>query len=238
MRSGKGLARTDGFQVSSNLDVRRPQRARLPQVAAGNDIAGAPPANAINATALKDTASKRRRAGPSACKRKEARTAQEVPTAIDDEVESADKDADIAPDDDDNAGPTTPEVSDDEGGVHSDNEDSAKSVTLRPTTKSQPPASAENVIGGRPPASTRSTTGGNDESEGDKTILWRPSGTSPATHSWWARSSPTKQRTSGSQASTSRQRSGKQQNNSLEIAPQHKSWRGPWQPRRSGRTSW
>ncbi len=115
---------------------------------AGNDIAGALPADAIDATALKDMVSKRRRAGPSACKRKEARTVQEVPAAIDDEVESADKDADIAPDDDDDAGPTTPEVSNDDCGVHGDNNDSAKSVTLRPTAKSQPLASAENVTGG------------------------------------------------------------------------------------------
>ena len=147
-RSGKGLARTDGFQVSSNLNVRRPQRVRLPRVAAGDDIAGALPADAINATALKDTASKRRRAGPSARKRKEARTAQEVPAAIDNEVESANEDANIAPDDDNDAGPTTPEVSDYEGGVHGDDDDSAESVTLRPTAKSQPPASAENVTGG------------------------------------------------------------------------------------------
>jgi hypothetical protein len=137
-------------------------------VAAGDDIAGALPADAINATVLKDTVSKQRRAGPSACKRKEARTAQEVPAAINDEVESADEDADIAPDDDDDAGPTMPEVSDDEGGVHGDDDDSAESVTLQPTAKSQPPASAENVTGGQPPASTRSTTGGNDESEDDK----------------------------------------------------------------------
>ncbi len=99
-------------------------------MAAGDDIAGALPADAIDATALKDTASKRRHAGPSARKRKEARTAQEVPAAIDDEVESADEDADIAPDDDNDAGPTTPEVSDDEGGVHGDDDDSAESYTL------------------------------------------------------------------------------------------------------------
>jgi hypothetical protein len=61
-----------------------------------------------------------------------------------------------------------PEVSDDEGGVHGDDDDSAKSVTLRPTAKSQPPASVENVTSGQPLASTRSTTGGNDESEDDE----------------------------------------------------------------------
>jgi hypothetical protein len=82
-RSGKGLVRTDGFRVSSNLNVRGPKRVRLTRVAVGNDIASATPADVSNAIALKDTASKWRRAGPSACKRKEARAVQEVLSAID-----------------------------------------------------------------------------------------------------------------------------------------------------------
>jgi hypothetical protein len=52
-RSGKGLVETDSFRVSANFDTRVPRRARLPQVAAGDDIASGLPANAINATALK-----------------------------------------------------------------------------------------------------------------------------------------------------------------------------------------
>jgi hypothetical protein len=52
-RSGKGLVETDSFRVSANFDTRVPRHARLPQVAAGDDIAGGLPANVIDATTLK-----------------------------------------------------------------------------------------------------------------------------------------------------------------------------------------
>jgi hypothetical protein len=62
----------------------------------------------------------------------------------------------------------TPEVSDNEGGVQGDNNDIAKSVTPRPTTRSQPPTNVKGVTGGWPPASAKSMPGCNDESENDK----------------------------------------------------------------------
>jgi hypothetical protein len=133
MRSGKGLVETDSFRVSVNFDARVPRRARLPRVAAGDDIAGGLPANAINATALKGlqdpTPAKRRREGPSKRKRKEVRAAYEAPPHA--EVDAVDatpnKDGDDEVSDADIA---TPEVSHDEGpGGEGDNS----------STKSAPP---------------------------------------------------------------------------------------------------
>jgi hypothetical protein len=118
MRSGKGQVETDSFRVSANFDARVPRRARLPQVAMGDDIAGGLPADMIDMTALKGlqdpTPAKRRREGPSACKRKEARAAYEAPLHAEVDAVNA------APNEDgDNkvshANIATPEVSDDEG---------------------------------------------------------------------------------------------------------------------------
>ncbi len=134
-RSGKGLVKTDSFQVSTNFDARVPQRARLPRVAAGDDIAGGLPADAINATTLKGlqdpTPAKRRQEGPSTRKRKEVRAAYKAPPHAEvDAVDAApNKDGD---DEVSDANIATPEVSDDKGpGGEGDNS----------STESAPPRS-------------------------------------------------------------------------------------------------
>jgi hypothetical protein len=129
-KSGKGPVETDEFQVSSNLDVRVPRRTRLPQLAVGNNFTAPVLADATDALVLQDAMPKRRCAGPSSRKRKQARAANEVSAAIDND-ESVEEVVNAAPDNDGGANPSTPEVSDDKGGVKEDGNSSAESVTPR-----------------------------------------------------------------------------------------------------------
>ena len=79
-RSGRGLVQADLLRVSANQDkVPVPTRKRLPRAAAGDAVAEAIVPEAIGATATEPVTPRRRRAGPSARKRKEARTTPQVP---------------------------------------------------------------------------------------------------------------------------------------------------------------
>ncbi len=145
-KSGKGPVVTDGFQVSSNLDARVPQCTRLPRLAAGNNFTAPVPADATDALVLQDATPKRRRAGPSSRKRKQARAANEVSAAVDNN-KSVDEVVNAAPDDDRGADILMPEVSNDEGGVEEDNDSSAESVTPQLNPKPQPLAIAKGETG-------------------------------------------------------------------------------------------
>ncbi len=104
------------------------------------------PADATDALVLQDVMPKRRRVGPSSRKRKQARAANEVSAAVDND-ESVNEVVNAAPDDDGGANLSTPEVSNDEGGVREDNDSSAKSVTPQLNPKPQPLATAKGETG-------------------------------------------------------------------------------------------
>jgi hypothetical protein len=161
-KSGKGPVETDGFRVSSNLNARVPRRTRLPQLVAGNDFTAPVPADATDALVLQDAKPKRRHAGPSSRKRKQARVANEVSAAVDND-KSVDEVVITAPDDNGGADLSTPEVSDDEGGVKEDDDSSAESVTPQLNSKPQPLASAKGETG--------SNDGSYDDDEDDMEAL-------------------------------------------------------------------
>ncbi len=127
-KSGKGPVKSDGFRVSSNLNARVLRRTRLPRLAAGDNFTAPVPADATDVLVLQDAMPKRRHAGPSSRKHKQARAANEISAAVDND-ESVNEVVNAAPDDDGGANPSTPEVSDDKGGVEEDDDSSAKSVT-------------------------------------------------------------------------------------------------------------
>ncbi len=145
-KSGKGPVETDGFQVSPNLNAGVPQRTRLPRLAAGDNFTAPVPADTTDALMLQDATPKRRCAGPSSCKRKQERAANEVSAAVDNK-ESVDKVVNATPDDDWGANLSTPEKSDDEGGVEEDDDSSAESVTPQLNPKPQPLAIAKGETG-------------------------------------------------------------------------------------------
>jgi hypothetical protein len=145
-KSGKGPVETDGFRVSSNLDARVPRHTRLPRLVAGNDFTAPVPADATDALVPQDAKPKRRHAGPSLRKRKQARAANEVSAAVDND-KSVDKGVNAAPDNDGGADLSTPEVSNDEGSVEEDDNSSAESITPQLNPKPQPLASAKGETG-------------------------------------------------------------------------------------------
>jgi hypothetical protein len=166
MRAGPRLAKTDGFRVSSNLDARLPQRVKLIRKAAGDDTARDTPAEAITLTATERVTPKRRRAGVSAHKRKEARTTPTVPVAAYADPEEADEEDVAAPDD---GILTRLEVSDDEGGAQGDDDDSPASVNPWPTQHSKLPTITQGETIGPPPAKARGTPSShNDSEDGDE----------------------------------------------------------------------
>jgi hypothetical protein len=146
LKSGKGPVETDGFRVSSNLDARVPRRTRLPRLAAGDDFIAPVPADATDALVLQDAKPKRHRAGPSSRKRKQARAANEVSAAINND-KSVNEVVNAAPDNDGGANLLTPEVSNDEGGVEEDDDSRAESVTPQLNPKPQPLASTKGETG-------------------------------------------------------------------------------------------
>ncbi len=95
---------------------------------AGNDFTAPVPADAMDALVLQDATPKRRHAGPSSRKHKQARVANEVSAAVDNN-ESVDEVVNAAPDNEGGTNPLTPEVSNDKGGVKEDNDSSAESIT-------------------------------------------------------------------------------------------------------------
>jgi hypothetical protein len=146
-KSGKGLVEMDVFQVSSNLDTKVPRWARLPQRVAGNDAimlvptddATAPvPTDATDALGRQATTpTKRRREGPSARKRKQAREEIEAPAPVDDD-ESVDGMVNTVPGDEEGGDPSASEVSEDEGDVEVGNDIGAEGVNPPQNPKSPP----------------------------------------------------------------------------------------------------
>jgi hypothetical protein len=145
-KSGKGPVKTDGFQVSSNLNARVPRRTRLPRLAAGDNFTAPVPANAMDALVLQDAKPKRCCAGPSSRKHKQARAANEVSAAVNNN-KSVNEVVNAAPDDDGGTDLSTAEVSNNEGGVEEDDNSSAKSITPQLKPKPQPLASAKGETG-------------------------------------------------------------------------------------------
>jgi hypothetical protein len=80
-RSGGRLVKMDVFRVSAKRDTV-PTRTRLPWAAAGDAVPEAIVPEAIGATETEPITPRRRRSGPSARKRKEARTTPQVPDRV------------------------------------------------------------------------------------------------------------------------------------------------------------
>jgi hypothetical protein len=146
-KSGKGLVEMDVFRVSSNLDTKVPRWARLPRSAAGDnaimlvptDDAAAPvPTDATDALGRQATTpTKRRREGPSRCKRKQAREEIEAPAPVDND-KSVHGMVNAVPGEEEGGNPLASEVSKDEGDVEVGNDIGAKGVNPPQNPKSPP----------------------------------------------------------------------------------------------------
>lgn len=164
-RAGPRLARTDAFRVSANLD-RVPRR--LTRKAAGRDTTKMMPVEAITAITTERGTPKRRRAGVSARKRKEARTTPTAPPVADADPEGVEEDDAAALDDGaSDPIPTTPEVSDDEGGAHWEDDDSANSAHSAARTNHQLTQRGGLGTTEPPPARARGTPSSHNDSDDD-----------------------------------------------------------------------
>ena len=159
-RSGRGLVQADLLRVSANQDkVPVPTRKRLPRAAAGGAVPEVIVTEAIGATKTKPATPRRRRSGPSARKRKEARTTPQVPGRIDETMDevtvpafaveepvedpAAARDA-LAQDAEDDDRTTTPEVSEDDAAAEESDDDNLEDA--RSGSKVPPPATAQREL--------------------------------------------------------------------------------------------
>ena len=152
-RSGRGLVQADLLRVSANQDkVPVPTRKRLPRAAAGDAVPEVIVTEAIGATKTKPATPRRRRSGPSARKRKEARTTPQVPGRIDETMDEvavpafADEEPveDPAQDAEDDDRTTTPEVSEDDAAAEESDDDNVEDA--RSGSKVPPPATAQREL--------------------------------------------------------------------------------------------
>jgi hypothetical protein len=161
-RSGRRLVKTDVFKVSANRDAV-PTRTRLPRAAAGDVVPDAIVPEVIGATEMEPVTPRRRRLGPSARKRKEARSTPQVLDRVDeamgiepapaaDEEEPLEEPATArgahAQEVEDDDRTPTPEVSEDEAAADDSDDEHVEDVTpaarnARSGAKGPPPAQRE-----------------------------------------------------------------------------------------------
>ena len=196
-RSGGGLVQTDAFRVSANRDAA-PTRKRLPRAAAGDAAPGAIVPRTTGATETELATPRRRRSGPSARKRKEARATPQVPegageamgeepipaAAEEEPFEEPAQEANAQEAEDDDR-TTTPEVSEDEAAAPESDDEGVEGGTYRQAThyarggaKGPPPATVRREPGeGVLPPAARNEPSSPEYSEDDEFYAFADLGT-------------------------------------------------------------